>query len=60
MNLPDGREEDSAVVIKVNGAILYSKTVGADESVVSISYVGAIDNIDVTVDGEAYNDYTVS
>lgn len=60
VNLPDAREEDSAVVIKVNGAILYSKTVGADESVVSISYVGAIDNIDVTVDGEAYNDYTVS
>ena len=60
MNLPDGREEASTVVIKVNGGILFSKAVGAEESSVSVTYVGSIDDIEVTVDGESYSDYSVS
>ncbi len=60
VTLPGEREAASTVVIQVNGGILYSKSVGVDESVISVSYVGAIDSIDVTVDGEAYSDYSVS
>lgn len=60
VTLPSDREEASNVVIKVNDSVKYSKSVGADESVVSLSYTGTIDSIDVTVDGESYSDYTVS
>lgn len=60
VTLPEDREEASAVVIKVNDKVEYSKSVGADESVVSISYTGTIDSIDVTVDGEAYSGYEIS
>lgn len=60
VTLPDDRQADSAVVIKINDNVLYSKSVGANESVVSTSYTGTINSIDVTVDGEAYSNYTVS
>ena len=60
VNLPGEREEDVTVVIEVNGSVLYSKAVGTEESMVSVSYVGAIDTINVTVDGESYSDYSVS
>ena len=60
VNLPGEREEDVTVVIEVNGSVLYSKAVGTEESMVSVSYVGAIDTSNVTVDGESYSDYSVS
>lgn len=58
--LPEDREDASAVVIKINGSVLYSKSVDSDKSIVSISYVGKIESIEVTVNGEAYEDYSVS
>ena len=60
VRLPEGREDASTVVVKVNGGILYSQAVGAEENTVSVSYVGTIDDVEVTVDGEAYSDYSVS
>ncbi len=60
VTLPDGREEASAVVIKINGSILYSKSVAPDKSIVSVSYVGKIESSEITVDGEPYDDYTIS
>ena len=60
VTLPDDREEASAVVIKINGSILYSKSVAPDKSIVSVSYVGKIESSEITVDGEAYDDYTIS
>lgn len=60
VTLPDDREEASAVVIKINGSILYSKSVAPDKSIVSVSYVGKIESSEITVDGEPYDDYTIS
>ena len=60
VTLPADREEASAVVIKINGSILYSKSVAPDKSIVSVSYVGKIESSEITVDGEAYDDYTIS
>ena len=58
--LPEDREEASAVVIKINGSILYSKSVAPDKSIVSVSYVGKIESSEITVDGEPYDHYTIS
>lgn len=58
--LPEDREEDSAVVIKINGTILYSHSIAPDKNIVSVSYKGKIDSAEVTVNGEAYEDYTIS
>ena len=60
VSLPPDREEASAVVIKINGSILYSKSVAPDKSIVSVSYVGKIESSEITVDGEEYDDYTIS
>lgn len=60
VTLPEDREEASAVVIKINGSILYSKSVAPDKSIVSVSYVGKIESSEITVDGEEYDDYTIS
>ena len=60
VTLPEDREEASAVVIKINGSILYSKSVAPDKSIVSVSYVGKIESSEVTVDGEPYDHYTIS
>ena len=54
------RDEASAVVIKINGSILYSKSVAPDKSIVSVSYVGQIESSQITVDGEPYDNYTIS
>ena len=60
VTLPEDREEASAVVIKINGSILYSKSVAPDKSIVSVSYVGKIESSQITVDGEPYDNYTIS
>ena len=60
VTLPEDREEASAVVIKINGSILYSKSVAPDKSIVSVSYVGKIESSEITVDGEPYDHYTIS
>ena len=60
VTLPEDREEASAVVIKINGSILYSKSVAPDKSIVSVSYVGKIESSEITVDGEPYDNYTIS
>lgn len=60
VTLPEDREEASAVVIKINGSILYSKSVAPDKSIVSVSYVGKIESSEITVDGEAYDHYSIS
>ena len=60
VTLPEDREEASAVVIKINGSILYSKSVAPDKSIVSVSYVGKIESSEITVDGESYDHYTIS
>ena len=48
------------MVIKINGSILYSKSVAPDKSIVSVSYVGKIESSQITVDGEPYDNYTIS
>ena len=58
--LPEDREEASAVVIKINGRILYSSSVAPDKSIVSVSYSGKIESSEITVDGEPYDNYTIS
>jgi serine/threonine-protein kinase len=60
VTLPDNREKSSAVVIKVNGTTIYTNTAGPDESVVTVSYTGNIDKVEVTVDGVDYSNYKVS
>ena len=60
VTLPDGRESDSALVIKVNGGIIYSSSVGPGDRVRTVDYTGSIDSVEVTVDGVSYDGYTVS
>ena len=60
VTLPDGRESDSALVIKVNGGIIYSSSVGPGDRVRTVDYTGSIDSVEVTVDGASYDGYTVS
>ena len=60
VTMPEERDSDSSLVIKVNDEIISSNAVSADESVKIVAYTGAIDKIEVTVDGMAYDNYTVS
>ena len=60
VTLPEDRETDSALVIRVNGNIIYSSSVGPEDRVRTVDYTGSIDSVEVTVDGTSYDGYAIS
>ncbi len=60
IDMPEGRTEDSYLVVTVNGSVLYEGTIEAENGRVTLTISGAVETVSVTLDGEDYTDFTVS
>ncbi|MCD8367718.1 MAG: Stk1 family PASTA domain-containing Ser/Thr kinase [Clostridiales bacterium] len=60
IDMPEGRTEDSYLVVTVNGSVLYEGTIEADNGRVTLTISGNVETVSVTLDGENYTDFTVS
>ncbi|MCD8143012.1 MAG: Stk1 family PASTA domain-containing Ser/Thr kinase [Clostridiales bacterium] len=60
IDMPEGRTEDSYLVVTVNGSVLYEGAIEADNGRVTLTISGNVETVSVTLDGEDYTDFTVS
>ncbi|MCD7919326.1 MAG: Stk1 family PASTA domain-containing Ser/Thr kinase [Clostridiales bacterium] len=60
IDMPEGRTEDSYLVVTVNGSVLYEGTIEAENGRVTLTISGTVETVSVTLDGEDYTDFTVS
>ncbi|MCC8100032.1 MAG: Stk1 family PASTA domain-containing Ser/Thr kinase [Clostridiales bacterium] len=60
IDMPEGRTEDSYLVVTVNGSVLYEGAIEADNGRVTLTISGNVETVSVTLDGADYTDFTVS
>ncbi len=60
ITLPEGRTEDSYVVVTVNGSVLYEGSIEPENGRVTLTISGNVESVSVTLDGEDYTNFTVS
>ncbi|MCD7858532.1 MAG: Stk1 family PASTA domain-containing Ser/Thr kinase [Clostridiales bacterium] len=60
INMPEGRTEDSYLVVTVNGSVLYEGSIEAENGKVTLTISGTVETVSVTLDGQDYTDFTVA
>lgn len=59
ITMPEGRTADSYLKVSVGDTVVHEGTMTPEQTTLSLTIEGSADGLSVTVDGEAYDNYTV-